>query len=415
MFRLAAEIGRQAVRNTSAHRRRSLLTLLTIGVGIFSVASVRVFTYSMERSIIARFERLGTSTVYVHHFPWGFSGGDWRRYLRRPRISLIDYEAVREGLGKEVWVALRYDRYQEKIRYQNRTEEARVIGVTEDFIQVFPLEIKYGRYFRPEELAKPTLKVVVGSKLSRALTGSEDVTGILLWYEGRPIQVIGVLSPQGSFGGDMDWAFLVPFPLLFKLYGMERFSGERTLLVRAKEPDRLPIDLLETRVRGLLRQARRLPPRAEDTFSINRQDALLSQVREITGYVQLVGFFIAGFSLLVGGIGVANVLYIAVRERRGEIGIQRAMGAPKGFILGTFLTEGVLLTLTGGAIGLFLTGGLTVVLSGWAAQEGLILAVSLADLGWTLFVTVFLGLLAAIAPAWHAARLHPIEAIRTAT
>ncbi len=162
-----------------------------------------------------------------------------------------------------------------------------------------------------------------------------------------------------------------------------------------------------------MRQARRLPPQAEDTFSINRQDALLEQVRRFTGYVQLVGLFIAAFSLLVGGIGVANILYIAVRERRGEIGIQRAMGAPKGFILGLFLMEGLLLTLTGAGIGLGLTALLVVGLSSWAAQEGLVLAVAPVDLGWTAAVAVAVGLIAALAPAWQAARLHPIQAIRT--
>lgn len=417
MFRLVEEILRQAFRNVGAHRRRSLLTLLTISLGIFSVASVRVFTYSMERSIISRFERLGASTVYVHHFPWKFSGNvPWEKYFRRPRISLVDYRAVREGLGDQAWVVLRYDQFSQKVRYKGRTEEARVVGITEGFEAAFPLEVQWGRFFRPEELNRGALVGVVGSRLMQNLVGSEKAVGVVLWYGGYPIQVIGVLKAQGAFGGDLDNALLVPFGVQYRIHGLARYAlqGDRTLLVRAKDPEALPIDLLETRVRGLMRQARHLPPQAEDNFAINRQDALLDQVRDIAEYVQMVGLFIAGFSLLVGGFGVANILYIAVRERRGEIGIQRAMGAPRGFILGLFLVEGLFLTLMGGFLGLSMMALLMVALSGWAAQEGLVLAVAGGDLVWSLVITLLVGLLAGMAPAWSAARLHPIEAIRTA-
>lgn len=414
MISLLAEAWRQALRNVGAHRRRSFLTLFTIAIGIFSITAVRVFTYSMERTIVGRFERLGASTVYVHHFTWRFSGSDWQKEWRRPRLSLVDYEVVRKSLQGEAWVALRYDQLNQPVRFKNHTEQVRVLGVTEEFDRVFPVELRAGWYFRLEELEGAGLFAILGSELARQLTGSDDLTGFVVWYKGHPLQVIGVLKTQGHFAGDLDRAMLVPFGLLYRLYGLPRYGGDRTLLVRARNPEVLPIDLLEVRVRGLMRQARRLPPQVEDNFSINRQDALLDQVRNFTGYVQLIGLFIAGFSLLVGGLGVANMLYIAVRERRGEIGIQRAMGAPRAFILGLFLVEGLLLALTGGGIGLGLTALLVAGLSGWAAQEGLVLAVVPADLVWTVAITVTVGMAAALAPAWQAARLHPIEAIRTA-
>lgn len=405
---------RQALRNMSAHQRRSLLTLLTIAVGIFSVSSVRVFTYSMERSIVGRFERLGTSTVYVHHMPWRFSGENWEAYFRRPRVSILDYEAAQTALGEEAWVAFRYDRPLEKVAFKGHTAEARLIGIMGDFQSVFPVEVQIGRFFTKEELRRGATVAVLGNRLARTLTGSEEATGLQVRYLGQSFLVIGVLRMQGSFANDLDRAMLVPFPALYRLRGLERFQGDRTLLIRAKDPESLPLDLLEVRVRGILRQARRLSPTTPDNFAINRQDALLEQVHEISGYIQTVGLFIAGFSLLVGGFGVANILYIAVRERRSEIGIQRAMGAPRRFILGVFLIEGVLLTLIGGVVGIGLTMVLTGALSDWAAREGLTLAVAVQDILWSMAVTVSVGLLAALAPAWSAARLHPIEAIRSA-
>lgn len=405
---------RQALRNLGAHRRRSILTLLTIAVGIFSVSSVRVFTYSMERSIVDRFERLGTSTVYVHHFPWGFPDGNWKEYFRRPRISLVDFEAMQNALGDEAWIAFRYDLSQERVAYRNRSEETRVVGITGDFLATFPLMLREGRFFSREELRRGLPVAVLGSQLARALTGSEEAVGLNIRYAGQSFQVIGVLRTQGSFGGDFDKAMLVPFPVLHRLRGMDRYRGDRTLLIRAKDPQALPIDLLEIRVRGILRQARHLSPRVPDNFAINRQDALLNQVHQISGYVEVVGLFIAGFALLVGGFGVANILYIAVRERRSEIGIQRAMGAPRYFILILFLIEGILLTLVGGLVGMGMTAMLAASLKGWAAGEGLILAIAPQHLLWSLAITVLVGLMAALAPAWSAARLHPIEAIRSA-
>lgn len=413
MFREAL---RQALRNLEAHRRRSILTLLTVAVGIFLVTSVRVFTTSLERSIVRRFERLGTSTVYVHHLPWRFSEGNWELYMRRPRISVLDYEAVRLSLGDQVWAALRYDRPFEKVTYRTHTEETRIVGITEDFHKVFPLELRAGRFFSREEQQRGIPVAIVGARLAQSLFGSEEAIGLEMGYGGRRLRVIGILRPQGSFGGDWDRAVAVPFLFLHQIKGgdVSPSRGDRVLLVRARDEALLPLSLLELRVRGILRQARRLPPRTEDNFAINRQDALLNQVHEVSAYMRSVGLFIAAFSLLVGGFGVANILYIAVRERRAEIGIQRAMGAPRYFILMLFLLEGILLTLIGGGLGILLTASLTHLMDNWAANEGLILSIAAGDLLWGLNVTVLVGLLAAIAPAWSAARLHPIQAIHSA-
>ncbi len=199
MISLLAEAWRQAPRNVGAHRRRSFLTLLTIAIGIFSITAVRVFTYSMERTIVGRFERLGASTVYVHHFTWRFSGSDWQKEWRWPRLSLTDYEVVQKGLEGEAWVALRYDQFNQPVRFKSRTEQVRILGVTEQFAQVFPVELRAGRYFRPEELRGAGLVAIVGSELARQLTGSDNPIGLVIWYKGRPLQVIGVLKVQGSF------------------------------------------------------------------------------------------------------------------------------------------------------------------------------------------------------------------------
>ncbi len=410
------EILRQAWRNLTAHRRRALLTLLSIAIGIFSVSAVQVFTYSMERSIVSRFERYGVSIVYVHHFPWKFDGGeDWQKFARRPRVTLQDLERMREYFQGQAWVALLYTVQWEAFRYGKERQTASVRGLSEDGVYTSGVEVRQGRFFRVEELRRPSLLAVVGSSFARSFFGKTSPIGKIIWYQGRPLQIIGVLKAQGMFGGD-DGAVYVPLPLLLRIHGLNRYGGkgDATLLIRAKSSEALGIDELERRVRIGMRQVRRLPPRAEDNFAINRQDALLDQVRSIVGYVQLVGLFIAGFALLVGGTGVANILYVSVRERQGEIGIQRAMGAPRWFILGLFLAEGGYLALIGGLVGI----GLTVLAMSLAQplllEEGLILSWSAGQVIKAVGLSIGIGLVSALAPAYRAARLQPIEAIRGA-
>lgn len=410
------EILRQAWRNLTAHRRRAVLTLLSIAIGIFSVSAVQVFTYSMEQSIVERFERYGVSIVYVHHFPWKFGGGqDWQKYARRPRVTLRDLEGMRQGLQHQAWVALLYTVREQTFRHGKDQQRANIRGLSEDGVYTSGVEVREGRFFRPEELRRPSLLAVVGSAFARNFFGKASPIGKVIWYEGRPLLIIGVLKAQGMFGGD-DRAVYVPLPLLIRIHRLSRYGseGDPTLLVKAKSPESLSIDELEQRVRWLMRQVRRLPPRAEDNFAINRQDALLEQVRGIVGYVQLVGLFIAGFALLVGGTGIANILYVSVRERQGEIGIQRAMGAPRGFILGLFLTEGAYLSLIGGLVGMGLTAAAMGIARPFLAEEGLILGWSGIQVLKAVALSLGVGLIAALAPAYRAARLQPIEAIRGA-
>ncbi len=411
-----AEILRQAWRNLTAHRRRALLTLLSIAIGIFSVSAVQVFTYSMERSIVDRFERYGVSVVYVHHFPWKFNGGeDWQKYERWPRVTLRDLEGMREGLQSQAWIALLYTIQGQTFRYNKQSETGSIRGISEDGVYTTGVEVREGRFFRVEELRRPSLVTVIGSSIARRLFGKASPIGKIIWYEGRPLQIIGVLKSQGMFGGD-DRSVYVPLPLLIRIHGLSRYGskGDPTLLVKAKSPEELGIEDLERRVRLLMRQIRRLTPRAEDNFAINRQDALLNQVRSIVGYVQLVGLFIAGFALLVGGTGVANILYVSVRERQGEIGIQRAMGAPRWFILGLFLAEGGYLALIGGVVGIGLTGLAMGMAQPFLVEQGLILAWSAEQVLKAVGLSIGVGLIAALAPAYRAARLQPIEAIRSA-
>ncbi len=409
-----AEILRQAWRNLTAHRRRAVLTLLSISIGIFSVSAVQVFTYSMELSIVDRFERYGVSVVYVHHFPWKFDGGeDWQKYARRPRMTLRELEGLRQGLQGEAWAALFYSVSEQTFRYGKERQTTRVSGISEDGVYTAGVEVREGRFFRPEELRRASLLAVVGSQFARSFFGKESAVGKVIWWEGRPLQVIGVLKAQGTFGNDR--IVYVPLPLLLRLYPLNRYGGrgDPTILVKAKRPEILGIDELEQRVRLSMRQVRRLPPRAEDNFTINRQDALLSQVKSIVAYVQVVGLFIAGFALVVGGTGVANILYVSVRERQGEIGIQRAMGAPRAFILGLFLTEGAYLSLIGGGLGIALTLALMGVARPFLLEEGFILGWSVGQVLKAVGLSLGLGILAALAPAYQAARLQPIDAIRS--
>lgn len=410
------EVLRQAWRNLNAHRRRALLTLLSIAVGIFSISAVQIFTYSMEQAIKARFERFGVSTLYIHHLPWKFDAKEeWGRYMRRPRVSLRDLEGLEGALKDEAWSAFLYAVFSQKVRYRNQTAEVGIRGVSEAYIYAAAIELREGRLFRSQELQRGQPVAILGASVARTLFGEASPIGEVVWYAGRPFHVIGVLKAQGFFGGNEDRTMIIPLPLLMRIHGLSTYASvgsDVNILVRAKDPSALPIGVLEQRVRQVLRHVRHLSPRMEDNFSINRQDALLSQVESILVYVRLVGWFIAGFALLVGGSGMANILYVSVRERQGEIGIQRAMGARRWFILSLFLAEGVYLALIGGLVGVGLAGLLVPVGSQIAVKMGLTLYWTGRGVAGAVMLAAVIGLLASLAPAWRAARLHPIDAIR---
>ncbi len=412
---MLTEALRQAWRNLTAHRRRALLTLLSIAVGIFSISAVQIFTYSMEYSIRTRFERFGISTLYVHHFPWKFDGNEeWAKYARRPRVSLRDLEGLQESLKDEAWSAFLYAVFLQKVRYRTQTADLGIRGVSADYVYAAVMELREGRPFRPEELQWGLPVAIIGAAAAQTLFGRASPLGEQVWYAGRPFTVIGVLKAQGFFG-DEDRSMIVPLPLLMRVHSLSSYGNigsDMNILVRAKDPDALPIEILEQRVRQALRHVRHLPPRMEDNFAINRQDALLSQVDSILLYVRLVGWFIAGFALLVGASGVANILYVSVRERQGEIGIQRAMGAQRWFILSLFLTEGVYLAVIGGVVGVGLAGLLVPIGSQVTSQIGLSLQWTGQGVLGAVSLAAVIGLMASLAPAWRAARLHPIEAIR---
>jgi putative ABC transport system permease protein len=255
---------------------------------------------------------------------------------------------------------------------------------------------------------------VIGYQLAQDLFGNVNPVGRQVRIKGERFEVVGMIAYQGEgiFGGTRDDDFLIPYQRFARLYDL---NGERMdKVVTVKAASRAAMPTVEQQIIGLLRQARGLRPGAENNFAINKQETLMNRLDRVFGVLNIGGTFISIFSLLVGGFGIANIMFVAVKERTQEIGMQMAVGAPRTFILAEFLIEAVILCLIGAVIGiLLLLGGALaaeLILARLAVDMTIVTSASTLSLG--LLFAILTGLVSGLLPAWQASRLQPVDAIR---
>ncbi|MGA1380788.1 MAG: ABC transporter permease [Schleiferiaceae bacterium] len=404
------ESARLAWAAMTANLLRTVLSLLGIAVGIFSIISVYAVVDSLERSIRSSVQGLGSNVVYVQKWPWGGGGGEyaWWKYFQRPEVGYEDYQRLTEfGVrGSDAIVLLNGTTTTVTLGNSN-VEQSEVRGITYDYAQLNDLDFADGRYFTERELRSGQSYCILGADIAAGLTSSGTLVGRSVRMLGRDFQVIGILEREGSslVGETHDARVLVSARWVVANIGDE--LGGSAIQVRAAPG--VPTDELKENLRAVLRKIRRQPPSADDSFALNESSSLSSGLDQMFGVIGLAGTVIGGFSILVGGFGIANIMFVSVRERTGQIGVQKALGAQRGFILAQFLLESIMLSLVGGIIGLLLAGGLIAV---GASVSDFELSVSFENVVTGIGLSAVIGLIAGYAPAEMAARLDPVEAIR---
>lgn len=412
IFRLIGESFRFAWDALRQNKLRTALSLLGITIGIFIIIAVSTGVDTMRDKIQSSVDKLGSNTLFVQKWPWVFSGNfPWWKYVNRPEPSLRDYNGLKDRMDMAVGVCYEVNASNRTIKYQsNSVDGANINAASHEYNKTWDLEFQDGRYFTASESQYGSPVCILGAEIAEGLFESDNPIGKQIKVMGRRVTVIGVYKKEGEdmMGMSQDKNVLIPLNLAKGIFDVnsERYNPQVT--VRGKE--NIALEEVESELKGLMRSIHRLKPGEEDDFSLNKTTMLSNQLDIMFGVVDTAGFIIGIFSVLVGGFGIANIMFVSVKERTNIIGIQKSLGAKNYFILLQFVLESVALCLMGGLLGLGLVYILTLVFT-YVVDVEIILYFRniLSGIGWS----VAIGIIAGFWPAFAASRLDPVEAIRS--
>jgi putative ABC transport system permease protein len=412
-FQLTWESFRFAISALKSNLTRTILSLLGVTVGIFAIITVFTLVDSLEGKIKSSFAFLGTNVIRVDRFPFASGPQDypWWKYFRRPPATLAEYKFIAQRLKNAEGVTISASSNATIQAGSNAFEGMSLTGVEFTYQDVFEVALEEGRYFSESEINASRNLAILGKKIANSLYPNQPALGKEVKIKGMKFTVIGIFEEEGEGFLDLpskDQACLIPYGAFNKMYYTGRNGLEPTIAAKGMETD-IGLVALENELTGLLRAKRGLKPSQEDNFSLNKTEFIQNAIGSIFDVISIAGWVIGGFSILVGGFGIANIMFVSVRERTNIIGIQKSLGAKNYFILFQFLFEAVCLSLIGGIAGILLVYILSYIPIG---SLDLILSVNNVILG--LGVSSIIGVVAGIVPATLAARMDPVEAIRTA-
>ncbi len=410
-LKLFRESYRFAIQSIVINKVRTLLSLLGITIGIFSVISVLTIFDSMEIAVRSSINSLGSNVLFIQKWPWIMDGNiAWWKIMKRPEPSLRDMKQIQKRSTASEKSAFLFG-INRTVKYKsNSIEDVGVLAVSHDYDYVMPFDLKDGRYFTPLESQAGRNVAIIGSDISENLYEGLNPIGRTIKIFGSKLKVIGLMKKQGDdmFGNTNDDRVIIPVNYARSFVNMQKIGG--SIIVMAKPM--VSNDELKDELTGILRSVRKLKPNAEDDFAINETSIISQGFDEIFAVFAMVGWIVGGFSLLVGGFGIANIMFVSVKERTNQIGIQMALGAKRFFILFQFLFESVFLSLLGGLIGLLIIYSL-ILISNTYDIIPFPLKLTTGNIIISISVSGVIGLVAGIIPSWSASRLDPVEAMRT--
>lgn len=397
-----------ALRN---NKLRTLLSLLGVTIGIFSIIAVLSAVDSLDRKIKKDLSTLDKNSIYLCKFSFGPTDvPEWKRETF-PQVKYDEYEMLNKSVNDIEAACYQLFVKRENIKFEEKTlSSISVIPTTHELEIVQKLEFQSGRFFNESESNSGDALVIIGHDIAKNFFENQNPIGEKIRLYGRKFTVIGVLKKQGAgiFGEEDDTSVYVPVNFVRRLFGDNNDMITPAILIKpVKGIDNVAF---KKEIAQKLRSHRGIKTGEINNFFLNEFAGFTDMLDGLIGQMNVIGWIIAGFSLLVGGFGIANIMFVSVKERTNLIGIQKSLGAKNRFILLQFLFEAIVLCVIGGFIGIFLVWIISVILSN-AMDFDFVLSASNIIFG--TFLAAFIGLLAGIIPAISASKLDPVEAIRS--
>jgi putative ABC transport system permease protein len=385
---------------------------LGITIGIFAIISVFSVIDSLRNSISDSIESLGDDVVYVQKWPWemGNSEFPWWKYINRPLPTVKEYNKLEKRMRKAESVAFTASS-RGTIQYMSKTiESAAIEGTSHTFSEVRSFDLKEGRYFTFKESNYGQRVAIIGSTVAETLFKDKSPIDKEIKVDKQKVHVIGVFEKEGTdmFNKSLDNAVLIPVNFMKTWLDIKKQNFQPQIIV--KKHDNYSTAELKDEIRRNMRKIRGIKPKDEDNFALNQTSMITKGFEQIFGVIDWAGIIIGGFSILVGAFGIANIMFVSVKERTKLIGIQKSLGAKSYFIMFQFIFESIFLSFLGGILGLILVWILIYFANQMVDME---FALDMTNIIRGVLISFIVGLFAGYIPAKTASRLNPVVAINS--
>lgn len=394
------------------NKLRTFLSLLGVTIGIFSIIAVLAAVDSLKSEIQDRLKGLDNSTIYLGNFSFGPTEVPRWKWEQFPVASYEEYQYLKKNLNQAQAVAFNLNVRNETIKFEDRSVENANIGAfSHEYYDIESLQIDHGRFYNELESNNGAQVVVIGNEIATSLFyEAEQAVGKKVRLYGKKFTVIGVLKKEGSiFNDSKDTFVFVPVNVIRNIFGANNRNLFPFIIMKPLSGTDNEAFIADLKLK--MRLKRGLRPEQEDDFFVNQLQGFADAIDDITGTMNLIGIIISAFSLLVGGFGIANIMFVSVKERTNLIGIQKSLGAKRRFILYQFLFEAMILAIIGGIFGLILVFIASIIASQFSGDFEFVLSPFNMLIGTV--VAALIGLISGILPALKASKLDPVEAIRT--